>query len=115
MALAPPLSNSLLERLQCPNCNSALVIEEILAVCSSCGVPYPIESGIPILIPPAPFPEGFDYLTHYKRDSEQFDYFEARSGATEHSERRLREYILSLIPKDATSILDVGCGSAWVA
>ena len=60
-------------------------------------------------------PHGFDYLEHYKTDAEQFDYFEERTGAAEHSERRVREYILSQIPQSATSILDVGSGSAWVA
>ena len=57
----------------------------------------------------------FDYLTHYEQDAEHFDYFEAAHGATAHSERRLREYILSLVPQNAGSILDTGCGSAWVA
>jgi ubiquinone/menaquinone biosynthesis C-methylase UbiE len=54
-------------------------------------------------------------LAHYKKDAEEFDYFEERTGATEHSERRLREYILSMIPSSANSILDIGSGSAWLA
>lgn len=58
---------------------------------------------------------GFNYLEHYRKDAEEFDYFEVRTGATEHSERRLREYIVSLIPHETKSILDVGCGSAWLA
>ena len=57
----------------------------------------------------------FDYLNHYKTDALEFDYFEERKGATEHDERRLREYIISTIPKNVKLILDVGCGSAWVA
>jgi 2-polyprenyl-3-methyl-5-hydroxy-6-metoxy-1,4-benzoquinol methylase len=57
----------------------------------------------------------FDYLEHYKIDAEQFDYFDEQSGATAHSERRLREYIISEIPKETNSILDVGSGSAWLA
>ncbi len=44
-----------------------------------------------------------------------FDYFEERKGATAHDERRVREYIISKISKSAGSILDVGCGRAWVA
>lgn len=59
--------------------------------------------------------QDFDYKDHYKKDAEEFDYFEERTGATEHDERRVREYIISKVPKIADLILDVGCGSAWVA
>lgn len=59
--------------------------------------------------------EKFDYINHYKIDAEEFDYFEERTGATKHDERRVHEYILSNIDKDCKSILDVGSGSAWVA
>ena len=59
--------------------------------------------------------QKFDYLTHYEQDAEHFDYFEEARGATAHSERRLREYILSEVPPNSKSVLDVGCGSAWVA
>ncbi|MCX7736357.1 MAG: class I SAM-dependent methyltransferase [Candidatus Kapabacteria bacterium] len=58
---------------------------------------------------------SFDYLTHYQKDAEEFDYFEERRGETAHDERRLREYILSLIPNNVQTILDAGCGRAWVA
>jgi ubiquinone/menaquinone biosynthesis C-methylase UbiE len=57
----------------------------------------------------------FNYLDHYKTDAEEFDYFEERSGATAHDERRLREYIISEISIKKGRILDVGAGSAWVA
>jgi ubiquinone/menaquinone biosynthesis C-methylase UbiE len=59
--------------------------------------------------------ENFNYLDHYKKDSEEFDYFEDRKGATAHDERRVREFIISKIPKNVNSILDVGCGNGWVA
>lgn len=58
---------------------------------------------------------NFDYLTHYKFDAEAFDYFEKRFGETAHDERRLREYIISEVPEGVHSILDAGCGRAWVA
>lgn len=45
----------------------------------------------------------------------EFDYFEEQKGATAHDERRVREYIISKIPKNVNSILDVGCGNGWVA
>lgn len=57
----------------------------------------------------------FNYVEHYKTDAEEFDYFETRTGATQHDERRLHEYIISRIKNNNGAILDVGCGSAWVA
>lgn len=57
----------------------------------------------------------FDYKEHYQTDAEEFDYFEERFGATEHDERRLREYIISQTDFYFENILDVGCGNAWVA
>lgn len=58
---------------------------------------------------------NFNYIEHYKKDAVEFDYFEAKKGATLHDERRVREYIISKIPKNVNSILDVGCGNGWVA
>ena len=58
---------------------------------------------------------NFNYIDHYKKDAVEFDYFEVRKGATAHDERRVREYIISKIPKNVNSILDVGCGNGWVA
>lgn len=58
----------------------------------------------------------FFYVDHYQQDAAVFDYFEAMpDAASQHENRRLREMILSQIPDDATKILDVGCGSAWLA
>lgn len=57
----------------------------------------------------------FDYFTHYKIDATEFDYFEERIGPAKHEERRLREIIISQIQKESKIILDVGCGSGWVA
>ena len=59
--------------------------------------------------------DSFNYIDHYKKDAVEFDYFEKRKGATAHDEKRVREYIISKIPKDIKSILDVGCGNGWVA
>lgn len=57
----------------------------------------------------------FNYIEHYKKDATDFDYFEERKGATRHDERRVRDYIISKVKKNTKSILDVGCGRAWVA
>ena len=58
---------------------------------------------------------NFNYIDHYQKDAFEFDYFEERKGETAHDERRVREYIISKIPKNVNSILDVGCGNGWVA
>jgi SAM-dependent methyltransferase len=109
------LDTRLLTIIACPVCRGMLTFERDELRCASCAHVFPIQDTIPLLLEKPPITDGFDYLTHYERDSEAFDYFEERSGATAHSERRLREYIFSLVPKSVTSILDVGCGSAWVA
>ncbi len=57
----------------------------------------------------------FDYIEHYKTDAEEFDYFEERFGATKDDEKRLREFIISVTDKNSELILDIGCGSGWVA
>lgn len=59
--------------------------------------------------------KSFKYLDHYKKDAESFDYFEKRCGATEHDERRVREFIISQIDGSNKLILDVGSGSSWAA
>jgi ubiquinone/menaquinone biosynthesis C-methylase UbiE len=59
--------------------------------------------------------KNFNYIEHYKKDALDFDYFEERKGATAHDERRVREYAISKVPNNVKSILDVGCGSGWVA
>lgn len=57
----------------------------------------------------------FNYTEHYKIDADKFDYFGERFAATAHDERRVHEYIVAKVPHHANKILDVGCGSAWVA
>ncbi|GBD91490.1 putative S-adenosylmethionine-dependent methyltransferase/MSMEI_2290 [bacterium BMS3Abin04] len=59
--------------------------------------------------------EQFNYIAHYKKDAVEFDYFEDRLPGTEHDERRVHEYIISKVPENTKSILDVGSGSAWIA
>ena len=58
----------------------------------------------------------FDYLGHYERDAEVFDYFAPyEDAATRHENRRLHETILKEVPPAAHSVLDIGCGNAWAA
>lgn len=89
---------------------------------------YPIEAGVPRLLPAVPesvaarsevhqkLGTNFHYREHYREDAEVFDYFLAyEDGATRHEARRLHEMIAKEVPEAAETILDVGCGNAWVA
>lgn len=59
---------------------------------------------------------SFDYLDHYEKDAEAFDYYApVTDAATEHEHRRLHETILRELPTTAQSVLDIGCGNAWAA
>ncbi|MEM9929635.1 MAG: class I SAM-dependent methyltransferase [Bacteroidota bacterium] len=60
--------------------------------------------------------DGFDYQDHYQKDAEAFDYFQTwEDPASVHENRRLHETILAEQPQRTQRVLDVGCGSAWVA
>jgi 2-polyprenyl-3-methyl-5-hydroxy-6-metoxy-1,4-benzoquinol methylase len=113
--------------ISCGNSNLELANDNSKLSCPNCKQTYPIENNIPILLLPANKDElpaseihelqgtKFDYKAHYTQDAIDFDYFQVRDSGTEHSERRVREFILSEVPKSAGRILDVGCGKAWVA
>ncbi len=81
------------------------------------GVLYEVVDGIPVLLSALnPVDESETrHREHYTVDAELFDYFEERPAVTEHDERRLQEVILRAFPTSCSSILDVGCGRAWVA
>ncbi len=62
------------------------------------------------------FDSNFDYFKHYEIDALQFDYFKDDEQSTTKQERkRSRQAIINAVPKNTFSILDVGCGSGWVA
>jgi SAM-dependent methyltransferase len=118
------LHNHLLSIIACPKCAGLLRPEQDSLICAKCGSIFRVERNVPILLQfdrtmkvadPSAGDFDFDYLTHYQRDAENFNYFEERVGATAHDERRLREYILNEFPTKAESVLDVGSGSAWLA
>ncbi|MCK4664103.1 MAG: methyltransferase domain-containing protein [Bacteroidales bacterium] len=120
--------------LICPEClesNFEFNISNNKLICKSCNREYQVKNSVPIMLIKdkqqkqiikeqeqnfsVVSPETFDYVNHYQKDAYVFDYFEERTGATQHSERRIREYIKSKAPKNVRNILDVGSGSAWVA
>lgn len=116
--------------LKCIKCGSkklTTIINENRLVCSECNQSYPIQNGVPILLKPDEESEifqseihkkqgtEFKYKEHYQQDAIDFDYFQVRDKGTEHSERRVREFIFAQTPKNPKRMLDVGCGKAWVA
>jgi ubiquinone/menaquinone biosynthesis C-methylase UbiE/uncharacterized protein YbaR (Trm112 family) len=111
---------SLLPLLACPSSGSGLIFAKDYLYSETSGIRYKIEAGIPIMLKSEigtidDSTQKFDYITHYTEDAAQFDYFETKYGGTEHDERRVREAIISHIPVKQDWVLDVGCGSGWVA
>ena len=49
-----PIPNDLFEILACPLCKADLEYsrDKKKLICSGCGAKYPIENGIPVLLPP---------------------------------------------------------------
>lgn len=102
--------------LVCPQTGSELKPDsEYKTLENQNGYKYEIINSLPIMIANENIDSDFNYMEHYQKDASIFDYFEERSGGTEHDERRVREYVLSKIPESCSSILDVGCGKAWIA
>jgi SAM-dependent methyltransferase len=107
--------DKLRDYLVCPITYSGLTPDfEYKTLKNENGYTFEIKNFIPILLDDN-VESGFDYKEHYVTDAELFDYFEQRTGGTAHDERRVREYVLSKIPESAKSVLDVGCGRAWIA
>jgi len=104
--------------LRCPVSNLDLFLDndknQILSIDKS--NKFDIKEGIPVFLS-KDFIDSkkINYLEHYTLDGEHFDYFEKREKATFEAERRLREYIKSIIPKNSELVLDIGSGSAWLA
>jgi hypothetical protein len=46
----PAVDPSVISRLACPVCQAELRPDEARLVCAGCGLSYPIENGIPVLI-----------------------------------------------------------------
>ena len=99
-------------QLKCPDTSEKLIIDND-KLKTETGKTYEVVNTIPILLPDK---EGKEYIEHYEKDAEVYDYFARRESlATHQEERRLREMISSQIPKSSETILDVGSGGAWLA
>lgn len=87
-----------------------------------------IENDIPVILPKyinenaaeselhTNISTHFNYIEHYVKDSQEFDYFaEYEAAVTRDEIKRLHQKLLSSIPKNARNILDVGCGNGWLS
>jgi SAM-dependent methyltransferase len=104
--------------LCCPACRSDLTAggSADSCVCSKCNRSYTFDGDVPVFVTDQKnHNPDFDYLAHYRADNEEFDYFSEKGAASMHEERRLREVITRRVPDTARTIVDVGCGNAWVA
>lgn len=120
----------LIDQVSCLSCSGRNLIflpERESLFCQDCNSIYPVVKQVPVMLPSKIkesqgeseihkiYGTPFSYIEHYQKDAIEFDYFQSREGATAHSERRIREYISSEIRTGSGKILDLGCGSAWVA
>ncbi len=119
----------LLQTLADPYSGGELIFSpEDNALATANGNTYVIKNDIAIMIDAAQQKNGqaadlhknlnsnFDYVQHYETDAAQFDYFNADEPSTTKNERnRSRQAIIHAVPKNAVTILDIGCGSAWLA
>ena len=77
------------------------------------GKQFSIVDGVINLLPA----EASAYQEHYETDAVAFDYFEDFEPVHKAESERLHQYILEQVDENIASktILDVGCGGAWVA
>jgi ubiquinone/menaquinone biosynthesis C-methylase UbiE/uncharacterized protein YbaR (Trm112 family) len=121
------LQDKFLEKLRSPDNHQELQLVGNQLVEAANDIFYPIREGIPVLLAKdlvnamatethGKFGTEFQYVEHYQEDARQFDYFkEAPCKASEEEAKRLHETILAELPPATNWVLDVGCGSAWVA
>lgn len=112
------MDSSFLNLLVSPVSKKKLSINEEKNILSDGEHVFSIKDGVPILLPPVKETDGSEfknYQEHYEKDAEAFDYFEDFVPLHQEENRRLHQQILKEIPANASIILDVGCGGAWVA
>lgn len=110
----PPMHTFLRSHLVAPRTHERIELSADGQSVVTAGVAFPIADAIPVMLDVRTRSEN--YVEHYQTDAQEFDYFEEREDpATEHDERRVREAIMRRLPKTTKTVLDVGCGRAWVA
>lgn len=122
-------NNYLLKKLVAPDDSnlSLKLSDETNLFVTEKGHSYPIIDNVPILLPSKSkeitsnsklhddVNTLFNYIDHYQIDAEIEDYFHEFAGERAHENRRLHETISKYVPKSTKNLLDVGCGSGWVA
>lgn len=81
-----------------------------------CEAPKEVRDGVPMFLDTeVASVTDFDYAAHYTTDAEEFDYFAQKDRLTSTHLRLLRTTAMGMAPPDTALLLDVGCGSAFVA
>lgn len=124
------MDNSFLDKLISPKTKAALIFDEKLQalVDANSKTSFPIIKNVPILLTTSESNvesvsdfhrqtnSEFNYIDHYQKDAVEYDYAKIITNrATLHENQRLYQKILRLIPDHSYTVLDVGCGRAWVA
>jgi len=126
--ITSPYFEQFLDLLKDPISNQSLEYDESsnALITKTKTYKYPFVEGIPVILTNMQvtsksnihelYKTNFDYTQHYEKDAEVFDYqLEYENSATRHEQFRLHQYIVSKVSKNDKTILDVGCGNAWVA
>lgn len=83
------------------------------------GVMFPIFNDVPVFLEQqssgSESETTFKYVEHYTKDAEVFDYHRERDRLYKVNAELLHHRVISEIPKGAKLLLDVGCGSAFIA
>lgn len=98
-----------------PGTNEPLHYDPVSQTLKSSTAVFPILKGVPVLLPGKTIEGPFDYREHYEKDALAFNYFATTHPVHDEENRRLHQQILQQIPAGAHTILDVGCGGAWLA
>ena len=106
----------LLDILRCPDTGEDLALSDNGRQISTGTRTFPVNDDIPTFLEKKENGDVFDYTTHYTTDAEEFDYFSDETDPlTALHLKLLRTLVMNHVPDTATLVLDVGCGSAFVA
>lgn len=112
------MNSFLLKILADPFSGDVLTLTNDSLVNLTNGDTYPITDGVPRFLKKINNTSSgnFDYSSHYEQDALAVDYFEDDDfPATRYQRMRSRQTIINEVPATCNTILDIGCGGAWVA